>query len=44
MASFKILPSIKKSLQQQLQENLSAVYITESEDQATTVKSATLEN
>lgn len=44
MASFEILPSIKTSLQQQLQENLSAVYITEIEDQATTVKSATLEN
>lgn len=44
MASFEISPSIKTSLQQQLQENLSAVYITEIENQPTTVKSATLEN
>lgn len=44
MASFEISHSIKTSLQQQLQENLSAVYMTEIENQPTTVKSATLEN
>ena len=44
MTSFEISPSIETSIQQQLQETLSAVYITKSENQATTAKSATLEN